>query len=366
MVRILHIVPTLDINAGMMSVIMNYYRRVNREKLQFDFLSLSQAQLSHREEISALGGRVFYLGEVSFSGSYIKKIRAFFDEHRGEYTAVHCHPIWGALLFGPSAKKAEIKHIIAHSHSTRFSEKKVSAIRNRLMMPPVLSIATDLVACCTDAAKKQFGTTKNVFIMRNAVEPEKYFFNEEQRKKIRAEFSVDEGDFVIGHAGRFSVEKNHSFMLKAFSQIKKELPGAKLLLAGDGVLLEQTKQLAAELRIESSVIFAGKRRDISALLSAMDAFWLPSTFEGVPLSVIEAQASGLPCVLSSAVTRDVNLGCCTYFDLSAPEKQWATAFSAIAEKKPDRTALGAKLKGGCFDIESQAKGVFDYYMTLQG
>ncbi len=364
MIRILQVVPSLDINAGMMSVMMNYYRLIDRTRIQFDFLYLSETQVSHKEEILALGGRVFFLGNASFGGTYRNNLKAFFEEHRGEYCAVHCHPIWAPVLVGSAAKANGVKHIIAHSHSTKFSEKFVSAARNRAMMPLVKRISTDFVACCSQAAKKQLGKLENVFILKNAVDIKRYFFDEAQREKIRDELSISADDFVIGHAGRFSPEKNHGFMLGKFADIRKEIPNARLLLVGDGAMLEECKQIAQQLSLADSVIFIGKRQDMPALLSAMDVFWLPSVFEGVPLSAIEAQASGLPCVLSSVITKEVDFGNCKYISLNEPVQVWAEAFAAIRSGKVNRIENGKKLLGSSYDIESETENLLHYYLNF--
>lgn len=359
MIKILQVVSSLNINAGMMSVIMNYYRHLDRKRIQFDFLYFGEMEASHEKEILSLGGKTFFLGNASFGREYKERLKAFFDEHRNEYTAVHCHPIWAAALVGSIAKKSGVKHVISHSHSTKFSEKPISAIRNRLMMPLIRKNSTDLVACSNDASRL-FGKNKKVFVLHNAISVDRFIFDRDKREKIRAELSVDSDTFLIGHVGRFSVEKNHAFMIRVFSDIIKVLPNAKLLLVGDGGLRQQTEALAKELSMENNVIFTGKRHDIPDILSGMDVFWLPSLFEGVPLSVIEAQASGLACVLSSTITKEVDFGSCIYADLN-DTAEWVNAFVDAASKDENREKNGKKLFGGSYDIESETEKLFKYY-----
>lgn len=127
MIRILHVVPTLDINAGMMSVIMNYYRHIDRKLIQFDFVYFKESKIGHRDEIKELGGRIFFLPHTPYLPQSQKVLRSFFQEHRGEFTAVHCHPIWSSAVFSREARRSRIGHVIQHIHSTRYSEKKISA-----------------------------------------------------------------------------------------------------------------------------------------------------------------------------------------------------------------------------------------------
>ncbi len=359
MIKILQVVSSLNINAGMMSVIMNYYRHLDRSRIRFDFLYFAEMEKSHEAEILSLGGRTFFLGNASFSKDYREKLKAFFDTHKGEYTAVHCHPIWAAALVGGIARKSGVEHVISHSHSTKYSEKTVSAIRNRLMMPIILRNSTDLVACSRDASSL-FGKNKKVFILHNAISVDRYIFNRENRERIRSELNVSDGEILIGHVGRFSQEKNHAFMIRTFSAVLEKIPNARLLLVGDGVLRRQTEELAKELSVGDKVIFTGKRSDIPEILSAMDIFWLPSLFEGVPLSVVEAQGSGLPCVLSSPITREVDFGSCVYADLEN-EDEWIEAFCRLSEKKSDREENGKKLLKSNYDIESETVKLFEYY-----
>ncbi|MBQ3150420.1 MAG: glycosyltransferase family 1 protein [Clostridia bacterium] len=362
MIKILQVVSSLNINAGMMSVMMNYYRHMDRSRIQFDFLYFAEMEASHKQEILSLGGRVFFLGNASFSKEYKQNLKRFFDEHKGEYTAVHCHPIWAAALVGGVAKKSGVKHVLSHSHSTKFSEKPISAIRNRLMMPIIRNNSTELVACSNDAAKL-FGNNKKVFVLHNAISVDRFLYSDEKRNAVRQELSIDKDTFLIGHVGRFSPEKNHAFMLRVFSDILKRVPDAKLLLVGDGTLRPQTEAMAKELSIENNVVFTGKRHDIPDVLSAMDVFWLPSLFEGVPLSVIEAQASGLPCVLSDTITREVEFGDCSYVSL-ADTSQWINTFEKISKTVTDRLQNGRKLLGGNYDIESETANLFEYYMNF--
>ena len=149
-------------------------------------------------------------------------------------------------------------------------------------------------------------------------------------------------------------------MIRIFSDVLKKIPNARLLLVGDGFLRQQTENLAKELSVYDKVIFTGKRSDIPEILSATDIFWLPSLFEGVPLSVIEAQSSGLPCVMSGTITREVDFGACTYLDLEN-EAEWIDTFVRLSETKPDRVGNGKKLLLSSYDIESETEKLFNYY-----
>ena len=169
MKRILHVVSSLNVNSGMMSVIMNYYRHIERKKIQFDFLYLFEIENTYKEEIEALGGKCYYIGNPKSIFSYMLKINNFFYSHKNVYNAIHCHPIYSSIMFGFFAKKNGIKRVIAHSHSTQYSDKKNSRIRNKFLINFITFFATDYVACTKEAANlfgKKVNKKKQVFIIK--------------------------------------------------------------------------------------------------------------------------------------------------------------------------------------------------------
>lgn len=362
MIRVLHVVSSLNINAGMMSVIMNYYRNIDRSKLQFDFLYFKEMNKTHKEEIVKMGGRVFLIEESLSSLRLQKQLSLFFKKHRNEYVAVHCHPIWGSILVGRVAKKNGIKHVIQHSHSTQFSDKKTSAIRNRILLKYIHYFATDYIACSPEAANLFKRKTEDVFILNNAISLESYSFDKSLRNDIRKEFAIDEKTFVIGNIGRLCSQKNQLFLLDIFKEVNRIIPDSKLMIVGSGTLRDAIDEKTNVLKLHDSVIMTGRRTDVRALLSSFDLFLMPSLFEGAPVAAVEALASGLSCVVSDTITSMIKMDQVTYLSLHYTPKQWADVICQIPlnNNRNDQSAIA--LMG--FDINREANKLIDYYCSL--
>ena len=364
MIRILHIVPSLSVNSGMMSVILNYHKFIDKSKVQFDYLYFNEIQQNHMNTIHSLGGKTYCMGFPNLSVSYQKKINKFFSCHEGEYLAIHCHPIFSSQIYGIAAKRHGIKYIIAHSHSTAYSDKIISSMRNYLITLFVGCFATNYMACSKEAAYL-FGKKRvnrgDVYILNNAIDFSKYSYNQEARNRIRNELNIEENKTVIGHIGRFSKEKNHSFLIDIYYEYSKINPNSILLLVGHGELLEEVKSKVLRLKLSNNVIFTGQRDDIPALLSAMDIFVLPSMFEGVPVCAIEAQASGLPCFLSDTITREVGISNATFLSLSLPPVKWAERLYSLSNQRINREA---NMLDDKFDISKEAIKLENYYLSL--
>lgn len=365
MIKILHIVPTLSVNSGMMSVVLNYHKHIDRSKVQFDYMYFYDSDLNYIDMIKSLDANTYHIGPPELSLKYLKKIDYFFANHIGEYFAIHCHPIFAANIFAKSAKKYGIKHIIAHSHSTKFSEKRISALRNYILSMFIRCFATDFIACSKEATRLfgNFVKEKDCFILHNAIDSYKYIYNSEQRNIIRSLYNISENETVIGHIGRFSKEKNHSFLIDIFNKYIKLNPNSRLLLVGDGNLINEIREKIKNLNLTDKVILTGSRSDIQALLSAMDIFVFPSYFEGVPVSVVEAQASGLPCILSTNITREVGFSNSYFIPLSLTANYWAKKIYEIKiNQQRDKGILDIINNG--YEITHEAINLQNYYLTM--
>lgn len=365
-IRILHVVSSLSKSAGVMSVIMNYYRHINKEKVQFDFLFFKDFEDTYKEEIEQTGGRVFLVTKPSISKEFRNQIAVFFKQHQGEYTALHIHEVYLTFLLAPAARKYGIDNIITHSHTTMYSDKKLNAIRNKILCSRLNKQANYYFACSKDAGKFLYGNKSlaegKLTIINNAVNCDKFRYNADVRKKLRNEMGLT-GNLVIGHVGRFNEQKNHDFLIDIFNKISKENSNMKLVLVGEGPLYEQTKAKVSGLNLDSTVLFLGKREDVSDLLQAMDIFLLPSLFEGLPVVGVEAQVSGLPIVMSTNITREIGLMNAHYIELEKTAEDWANEIVNI-QKNYDRANAANLLMENGFDISIEASKLEKIYMNM--
>ena len=362
--KILHIMASCARGSGVAQVIMRYYRQIHKEVV-FDFFVYWDVEDSFKEEIEQMGGRVFVRGKpgVREMFRFAREFDSFLQEHEGEYTTVHLHELYlNAFLF-PVVKKHKITRRIAHSHTTKLSEFPLNAIRNRILFFPVRYLATDFYACSYDAGKAAFGKRicdgPRFRVLKNAIDPSINRFSAADREKVRREFGLT-SELVLGHIGRFSPQKNHTFLLDAFYEVQKRVEDARLLLIGDGPFFDDVRKKAQDLGIAHKVIQTGVRADVGALLSAMDIFVFPSVFEGLGIVLIEAQCNGLPCIASDVVPDEARvLPSYQMLSLKQSPQQWAEAIVACAKER-DAQAL-QKVEAAGYDIATAAKTLYNKY-----
>ncbi len=354
--RILQVVTYMG-RAGLETMLMNYYRHLDREKIQFDFLVHRDFAADYDEEILALGGRIYHLPPMNpFSPQYRRALDAFFQEHR-EYQVVHCHLdcLTGIVL--KAAKKYGVPVRIAHAHSSS-QDKNLKYPIKRLYRPLINRYATDYFACVRSAGRWTF-RREDFRILNNAIDAPSYAWDPQVRTQVRQELGLGETALVVGHVGRFMAPKNHTYLLKIFAKMPS---ASRLLLVGEGELQAGAEALAEELGIRDRVIFAGLRSDVNRLLQAMDVFVLPSLYEGLPVSMVEAQTAGLPCVISDKVPMDSDLtGLVTQVPLDAGEEAWAQAIQKAAQK-PRADTLDV-IRAAGFDIAASARWLERYYLS---
>lgn len=357
--RILHFVPDIGVANGVMSVVLNYFRAMP-EDIKFDVIYFKECEKDRRAEIETLGGRVFHINTPGLKSFLHSDLDEIFKAHEGEYAAVHIHAPYMTCLIAPKAKKYGIKKIAAHCHSTWYSLNKKNCLRNKLLNVPTKYIADRQFACGRDAGRFWYGDDKNFTVLHNAIDCEQYRFSEKARDEKRAELGIPKDSLVVGHVGRTSPpQKNHPYLLKVFAKIKEQRPDAVLLMVG----AEETPELrsiADELGIANEAKFLGRREDIPELLNAMDVFIFPSIREGLPVSVVEAQAAGLPVLMSDTVTDEV---CVTdrIYRMSTdrePQKWAEKAISEAAAKRDDNCEI---MKNGGWDIRTAAEKLVEYY-----
>ena len=364
MIKILHFNSNISKNSGVLSVIMNYYCTINREKIRFDFLYFDTIKPSYSEKITELGGKSYKIVSPKNIRLFRKEFRKFLIIHRGEYDILHIHDGIFARFVSDIAKEQEIKKVIVHSHATMYSDHRIASIRNRLVCYNISMYADELFACSKAAGNFMF-KNKEFYVMNNAIRTEKFAFSKEKRNKIRAELKLD-NCLVVGHVGAFRNQKNHSFLLDIFKAMKDVPKQTKLLLIGDGLLLNEMREKAKTLGVLKDVIFLGKREDTNDLYHAMDVLVLPSLFEGLPMVGVEAQCSDLPIVMSTNITREVGIGEFEFVDLTESPKVWSETIFRLVMKHNTRSGKSAieKLKKCGFDIGEESKKLENMYHRM--
>ena len=368
MIRVLHFVSTPSIGSGVMSVIMNYYRHMDRTKVQFDFLCFIPCEDSYEKEIKELGGRVFFIPKPGSSLNSISEIWKFFLNHKLEYQWFHNHEVYLSFFLKPLSKICKIPHFIIHCHATKFSDRRLAAFRNAALCIPIRFMQCTKFACSVAAGKFLFGNLAvqkgKVHILHNGFELNPYFYNEEIRKKIRSQYQL-ENCFVIGHVGRFNKQKNHTFLIEMFAVLNKKNPNVRLLLIGDGPLKEEIEKRCYELHIENKVLFLGQRVDVENFYSAMDIFVLPSLYEGIGIALLEAQANGLYCLASDQVPIEAKLLENVEF-LSLHKEKWINEIQKIQQniidyKRPDNNDIIRNFSCKHYNIEIESCWLQKYY-----
>lgn len=264
-------------------------------------------------------------------------IHAFFRAHQGEFQILHCHPIWSAAVLGPVARRYGVQAVFLHSHSEKPGESGASILRNRLILYLSAARVDTFLACSHAAETALMGIPSSVYILPNAIDTHAFSFDSTARRLCRSQLGIAPETPVIGHVGRMVEVKNHRFLLKAFSICHRAVPAAQLLLIGDGPLEQMLRTQAADLGIQGSVHFLGSRRDTRLLYAAMDVFAMPSLYEGLSMALLEAQASGLPCLASDTVSPESNVtNRMVRLPLEQP-KDWAAAFEKQLKAPADRT-----------------------------
>lgn len=338
-IRVLHVFGALN-PGGVETFVMNNYRAIDTDKVQFDF-ALTQGKKSFfDDEVIERGGKIYY-----FDTS--KRLMANLNEvlTQGNFAAVHSHVYFysGAVL--RLAKKHNVPVRIAHAHNTSFGQ--VYTLKRRayewLMRKLILKYATDMFGCSEDACKFVFGDDimqdKRCSVLCNGFDVEAYKYDELKRNRTRKEYGL-ENSLVVGHVGRFEDQKNHTRLVEQFAEIYKKRPDAKLLMVGRGSLMEAIKDKCSELGILDACAFAGAQKDTPSFYSAMDVFLFPSLYEGLGSVLIEAQANGLRVVTSKTVVpQEIDvLGNAIFVPLEASNDEWADAVLSAAERNNAETA----------------------------
>lgn len=364
MVRVLQVIGSLN-NGGSQAMIMNIYRNIDRSKLQFDFIIDRADELFFADEIIELGGKIYTMPTFSLKNSFefIKAWHTFFKEHP-EYKIIHGHVRSTASIYLKIANRYGLV-TIAHSHNTS-SGKGITSILKNILQYPIRYTADDLFACSRFAGEWLYGKNvvrnENFFVIKNAIETDKFVHNLQVRNNKRKDMGL-EGKFIIGHIGRFHEQKNHTFIIDIFKEIYKINGDSVLMLVGDGKLRQLIEEKANKMGLKDSVIFMGVRSDIPELLQVMDVFLFPSLFEGLPVTVIEAQAAGLKCFLSDTITKEVVItDLITSIGLDKSATYWANLIVGFIDGYSRKNMYSEILKNE-YDIKENAQRLQCFYIS---
>lgn len=351
------------LGGGVEAVVMNYYRHIDRSKIQFDFLCDEDSTNIPYEEIEKLGGRVILIPPYQKAFKYNKELKRIFKENK--YQIVHSHISTMSIFPLFAAKCAGVPVRIAHSHSTSNKKEWKKNLLKQILRPFSRVFANRYMCCSELAGRWLFGDKEydkgNVYLLNNAIDLDKFKYDEKLRNKKRKELGIKDDTLAIGHIGRFVEQKNHRFLIDIFNELHKKNPNSILLLAGQGPLQEEIKEKVHSLGLDESVEFLGQRNDANELYQAFDVFCLPSLYEGLPVVGVEAQATGLLCIFSDDMTKETKvLDTTEFLSLNQSVEEWTYT---IIEKTKKFKRLNPKkeISDKGFNIDTEAQKIFNFY-----
>lgn len=350
------------INGGTETLWMNYYKFIDRTKVQFDFLVESESKIINKEEIERLGGHVVIIPSYNNVFKYMKTLKKIFKDNK--YDIVHSNMSTLSVFTLRAAKKAGINVRIAHSHSTSNKKEWKKNVLKNMLRPFSKKYATHYFSCSELAGRYLFGNKTvdkgQVTIINNAIDINRFKFNKESRINIRKELGINDNMILLGNVGRFQAQKNQLYLLDIFNEYNKINPNSKLLILGDGPLKEELINKTSKLNLDDKVIFAGVKTNPEDYYSAMDCFILPSLYEGLPVVGIEVQASNLPFFMSDKITKECMLNDNVYsLSIKDEPKKWAECINdkiTLSNDRGESTLVGTK-----YDLKYEANVVSELY-----
>ncbi len=357
--RVLHFIPDIGISNGVMSVILNYASAM-LDDIKFDVVYFQKTGQTKKAQIESLGGEVFCVNSPLSKKSFILSFAKLLKDHKGRWQAMHIHVPYYSCLIVPLARKYGIKKVCCHCHTNSFSLIGKLGWLFKIMNLPTNVIVKKRFACSRAAGAVWYGKKARYEVINNAIFCERYRFDAQRREEVRKKLNCDNLT-VIGHVGTGKLEqKNHEFLFKVFREFLNTNSNSLLLLIGaekDERLLSMCKNLG----IQDKVVFLGLRNDVPDLLQAIDVFVFPSIKEGLPVAVIEAQASGLPILMSDTVTDECIVTDLVHtLSLNESPKKWAELCRDLSDRKRKDTCT--KMEAVGWNIHNEAKKLADYYL----
>jgi len=353
------------VGGGVEAVVLNYYRHLDRNKIEFDFICDSDSTCIPYEEIKSLGGKVILIPPYQKIFKYIKELTKILKENK--YNIVHSHINTLSVFPLYCAKKAKVPVRIAHNHSTTNKKEWKRNIIKCILKPFSKIFSTEYMSCSEYAGRWLFGNktfdNNNVYVLNNAVDLNKLKYNLSIRDEYRKKLNIKKEQLVIGNVGRMVETKNHTFLLDIFKLISEEHDSI-LVLVGQGPLENYLKQKAKKLGLYDKVIFLGQREDVYNIYQAFDLFVLPSLYEGFGMVLLEAQATNLPCIVSTGVPQEAKLiNDFKFISLNESLITWKNSIIDLfkTNKRIDNSKILTE-KG--FDIVNEAKKLEKKYFSL--
>lgn len=366
MINVLYVADTLRRRFGVTSVIMNYLKHFLYDEIQVDLLVFGDSEKEVVEEIEGYGCKVYYMPFLSIRriSHYVKFLREFFHGHC--YNIVHSHFNQIDALIFDIAKKNGVKVTISHSHSTVFSYNRMKAIRNYILCLPARKRATYWAACGEAAGKafygKKYMLSSKKLIINNAIDCNKFDYNLCTRNKVRDKLGIKEEICLIGCIGSFQPRKNQMYLIEIIDRlVKKHVSDYVLIFAGAGEDLEKAKNVVKTKDLGNHVIFLGAINYVCDLLQGIDILVMPSLYEGLPVSAIEAQVAGVPCIISDNVTMEVAICNTKFLSLNMPDK-WVE--SIIKSREMNRKSNLREVGAAGFDIRIEARKLEKIYVSM--
>lgn len=361
-IRVLHCVTAMN-RGGLETLIMNIYRNIDRDKFEFDFLVQRKGEFHYSDEIRKLGGNIYSVS--SFNPfrikSYKKEIDEFFKLHAKDYDIVHAHNNTFAMYVLRAAKKYGIKTRISHSHIAKnyISLKLPFVLYNKTQLKKYCNVR---YACGKEAGHWLFGNEK-FEVIHNAIDLSDFHYSLNARNEIRKKYNIDENTIVLGNVGRFEKQKNQLFLLKIMEKLIKENVNVILFLIGEGSLKGNIEKEIRENKIEDKVILTGNISNVFDYYSAMDVFVLPSLFEGLPVTLIEAQANGVQCLVSTSVARESKItNLISFMDLNDKTVNWCKKIIELSKIK-HIDEMNSIISAG-YEIKTATKELEKKYINL--
>lgn len=359
-IRILHVLGRTD-RGGAESLVMNIYRNIDREKIQFDFAIHTDERCQFDDEIESLGGRIYHLpkyrifNHFNYKASWKKLLK------NNDFSAVHGHMDSTASIYLKIAKNFCIP-TISHSHSIS-SSSGIKGLITNLYHKNINEVADYKFACSEQAGIWLYGNSTEYHIIKNGVDMEKFHFKKNVRDEVRRELNI-QSNFVIGHVANYSFPKNHKFLIDIFKKVSELDSTAILILVGNKVK-ENLMNIVNNYHLESKVIFLGTRSDIDRLLQGFDVFVLPSIYEGLPVSLVEAQVSGLQCIVSDKVTDEAKItNNLEYLNIDKLDSSDCWTKEILKTKGKKRSNLAGILKDSEFNIRTTSDYLQEFYLSL--